>query len=373
MSLPDLRTLEYPRSCCESDTDDSENESQREFINASPALFLSLSSDSEGSEIEDSFCDDTTDKYVEDNYQEDRTWFINWLCHFEKKINLLKSLFSLNYRIDPLKLARVKSRNNQNYTFFITSLNRISSDIKMRDNNKKSAFLVLFDIINLFKNSTCKILFDDKISDLLVKILVDWISSYTFSDGNFDQIRFFLKDYYNAENLKMSSLVNAWVSSDFYQLESKNLLMTKRSYIESIYFRNLTTFFDSELQKNSEILSALMDVGQFDINGLTDFLKVNQIPFAGPFKKAESNGELKVQFFISSCNPADSIVNLNMPLYGIYELTKKSYRMRQDDAARRISCLQTAPDWLNHIPPLFNLPIECFKRQIDALDIYFNV
>ena len=39
-----------------------------------------------------------------------------------------------------------------------------------------------------------------------------------------------------------------------------------------------------------------------------------------------------------------------MPLYGIYELTKKSYRMRQDDAARRISCLKTAPNWLNHIP-----------------------
>ena len=243
----------------------------------------------------------------------------------------------------------------------------------MRNTEKKSAFFVLFDIISLFKNSTCKILFDDKISDLLVKILVEWISSYTFSDANFENIRYFLKDYYSAKDLKMSSLVNAWAYSDFYKPKLKTLLISKRSYIESIYFRNLTSFFDSELQKNAEILSALMDVGQFDINGLTDFLKMNQIPFAGPFKKIESNGELKVQFFISSCNPADSIVNLNMPLYGIYELTKKSYRMRQDDAARRISCLKTAPNWLNHIPPLFNLPNECFQRQIDALDIFFNV
>ena len=137
----------------------------------------------------------------------------------------------------------------------------------------------------MFKNSTCKILFDDKISDLLVKILVEWISSYTFSDANFENIRYFLKDYYSAKDLKMSSLVNAWAYSDFYKPELKTLLISKRSYIESIYFRNLTSFFDSELQKNAEILSALMDVWQFDINGLTNFLNMNQIPFAGPFKK----------------------------------------------------------------------------------------
>ena len=39
MSLPNLRTLEYPRSCCESDEDDFEGDSQRENLNTSPALF----------------------------------------------------------------------------------------------------------------------------------------------------------------------------------------------------------------------------------------------------------------------------------------------------------------------------------------------
>ena len=159
MSMPDLRIL---RSLSCSDT--SSDVSQRELLNASPALFSCLSSDSENSKSEnfDFICDDTTDKYVEDNFQEDRTWFINWLCHFEKKINLLNSLFALNYRIDPLKLVRVKSRNNRNYNFFITSLNKIDADIKKRNIEKQSAFSVLFDILNLFKNTTCKILFDKK-------------------------------------------------------------------------------------------------------------------------------------------------------------------------------------------------------------------
>ena len=113
----------------------------------------------------------------------------------------------------------------------------------MRNTEKKSAFFVLFDIISLFKNSTCKILFDDKISDLLVKILVEWISSYTFSDANFENIRYFLKDYYSAKDLKMSSLVNAWAYSDFYKPELKTLLISKRSYIESIYFRKFNFIF----------------------------------------------------------------------------------------------------------------------------------
>jgi hypothetical protein len=40
-----------------------------------------------------------------------------------------------------------------------------------------------------------------------------------------------------------------------------------------------------------------MDVEQFDINGLTDFLKMNQIPFAGPFKKSRIKWGVKSTIF----------------------------------------------------------------------------
>ena len=80
----------------------------RELLNASPAVFSSLPSESEESEDVEFISDDTTDDYVQDNYQEDKTWFINWLCHFEKRLNLVNNLFALNFRVDPMKLARIK-------------------------------------------------------------------------------------------------------------------------------------------------------------------------------------------------------------------------------------------------------------------------
>jgi len=262
-------------------------------------------------------------------------------------------------------ICHISIGNSARLETMFRMLEDIHSRVKRRNEKDRTGFIILFDLYNLISNNESSILMEPLIHAKLSQVLSDWMDGETlkFGSKNFDKLKLFLKGYFMAKKDTIPSILAAWEKTTLFTPEKLRKIRLNRTYIQTMYFDSLTDLIDAKVGSNVEYLPTLLEIGQFSSTKFKDFLDKFSIPFSGPYRKILNNGELKIQYFLSSSNTIDPIINGGLPLYGVYEFRLSSLETHSDQAAKFVASLEALPFWLNHVPPLFNESMEFIRNQ----------
>ena len=327
---------------------------------------ISDENDEETEEFE-LFSEDS-DQYANEHFIEEKLTLETWFKDTQRKLAMLTEIFTT--------LNTMPSRNPDLITdddyqcdraIQVELMQRILEDIhcrvRRRNEKERTAFVILFDLYNLIANNDSSLLLDTKINSKLCTILRDWLGGETFRPKNFSKLKLFLKGYFMAKRETIPSIVTAWQKTTLFTGEKMKKIRANRTFLRTMYFDNITEIIDAKISVNAAYLPTLLEIGQLTSTKFKDFLEKFSIPYSGPYKKILNNGEMKIQYFLSSCSAnADSIVNAGLPLYGVYEFRLSSLEARPDQAAKFVALLDKLPFWLNHVPPLFNESMDAVRN-----------
>ena len=312
------------------------------------------------------------ERYWESIYQ-----FKYWINGTVRKLRMLHDLYRAqnqtdflidsNMGVQSVVVQRTKKK-----------LANLQATLAKHNSANTTYFLLLFHLERFLSNTPSSILvMIPEINDALCHLLESWLQNACFLEEKYDSFKVFLKLFFqngivlrNAKNTEevpsLKTIFEFWKNSLFYTGKRRALIDQKRDYTEAFYFSCLKDQFSMDLEEAAFPLKSLTDIGQTNISEFHDFLKKYEIPFSGPYKRLDIHNPILL-YFISSCNPADAIVNNNLPLYGCFEFRLKSLHLPARDAFEFWEKLEKAPYWLTHYPPIFDLTLEPLREQLDNI------
>jgi len=363
----------------EVDPNESLSDSNHSFHSAESVITISDSDslietgDESDPDEESDWFSDSTEDYVLEHYSEEQLRLKTWLISIKRKFATSSELYqsmqnvqkNLRINITPHDdlVAQITRQNGPKMEFVFRMLEDIHSRVKRRDERNRTSFIVLFDLYNLIANHDFCIFLEPQIHAKLCNVLSEWINSACFKVENFPKLKLFLKAHFMASDDNIKSIFLAWQKSQYCSLEKLSQVQSERTFIKTMYFDILTNLVDRAMTENVSYLPTILELGQFNSTLFKSFLEKFSISYSGPYKKLLKNGEYRVQYFLSSCNKADAVLNGNMPLYGVYEFRLCSLALQSDAAAKFVSNLDSLPFWLNHVPPLFNETLEFIRNK----------
>jgi len=347
-----------------------------DFDSAESVIEISDDSSAETSENDEDWqlFASESDEYAKEHYFEEKRRLEKWFKQTQRKLAMVsevyvtvKSIRSKNPDQTNDGICQISNRNSVRLELMFRMLEDIHSRIKRRNEKDRTGFIILFDLYNLISNSDCSILMEPLIHAKLCQVLADWMGGETLSTQNFSKLKLFLKGYFMAKNDTIPSILAAWENTELFTEKKMRKIRVNRTYVQTMYFDTLTDLIDKKVALNAEYLPTLIEIGQFSSTKFNAFLEKFAIPFSGPYRKMLNNGEMKIQYFLSSCNSIDPIISGGLPLYGVYEFRLSSLETKSDQAAKFVASLETLPFWLNHVPPLFNESMEFIRKECSIL------
>ena len=285
--------------------------------------------------------------------------------------------FQFNKNADPFTPSKIETDLIKKQ---LKQLGVMERTIERRTSYVIPHFSILFQLHRFIEHCPFYLLSENL--DLLQKIcdvIETWIKNPAFHHQNYDKLLFFLRGFYEDQSLHslksydeptLNEILNYWQYSYYFDSEVFNdKILKKKSCVEAFYFQILLDKFDEKLAQCVYPIPSLLDLGNQDIDFFHQFLTEFSIPFAGPFR-SKSQCEKRIIYFLSSADPADHIVNKNIPIYGCYGFQLSSIKdTSTESAALMWEDLEEVPFWLTYFPPLFNFSLENIREQLSAVTL----
>jgi len=297
---------------------------------------------------------------------DEKMYLLVWLADIRRKFSMINELYKAEQVRQPKMITEIKRKNASNLDNMHRHLDEMHCHVKRRNEKGRTSFIVLFDLYSLMRSRDSCIFMEPAIAGKLIQLLDDWINGSSFKFGNFDRIRSFLRARFAAKGDDLRCLILAWKKSQFFSYDKLIKMRSDQMYVRGLYFDLLTDQVNTILYKNISYLPSLLEVGQFSTKFFHEYLTKFEIPFAGPYKRVLNNGDLRIEYFVSSANTADCFANARIPLYGIYEFRLTSIDLTPEQAVKYVNDLPIIPIWLTHVPPLFNRSLEFIRKQISV-------
>ena len=272
------------------------------------------------------------------------------LFHLQRNINSTKSIESI---------VKCVTENSSHVQLLIENFH---SRVKRGNKKKLSDFGFLFDFVDFLRDTNDFFLFDKNIIFQIENLLLDWLRGFTFSKNSDESLNVFLNLFYTAElGEDIMELTDGWRQSRYFS-EGDSRPTTFGEKLDFTYFRILRYAMMKKLHQNAFILPSYLELGQYNINILTDVFDNFQISYSGPYKSINICGiqEPKILFFISSSGKFDSIYNNGSELNGVYCFPMKALILQPDSAINILSRCPVLPDWIQTVPPML-----CKSQQIN--------
>ena len=258
----------------------------------------------------------------------------------------------------------------------VKQLNAIQRTIERRTSYVMPHFGVLFSLHRFLENNSAHYLIENrKLSEAMCNLIEAWLKNPAFHYQNYDKLIFFLRGFYedqSCHSLKsndtptLNEIYNLWQYSYFFDHETlREEIIFKKDYLGACYFSIILDKFDEKLSEAAYPIPAIIElVEKLGLDFFDTFLRKFRIPFSGPFKTYDLS-KPKLSYFVSSVNPADSIINQFVPLYGPYAFNLSSLTQLEHENAKKIwEGLEEIPFWLSYFPPAFNLSLKDMRDQL---------
>ena len=301
---------------------------------------------------------------VRNNFAEERDSMAKWINDLARQMDIMSEMYQIHDAKNLEYVNKMKNENTANMESTYRKLDDIHQKVRRRNNTSRTSFIALFELKSVMSSFNRSLFLEPLIHTKLSSILKEWINGPSFFPDGFHRVTGFLRGFYGAVGYSLKQLYSAWKESSHYTYELEVPLRTDQNYLHCIYFKILKDSIEDMMRMNSNYIPSLIELGQDNIHAFCELLEKFDIPVAGPFKKQQTDGQMKLQFFLSNCNQSESIINCDLPIYGIYEFRLGCLRMRNDEALTFVNSLPTMPFWINHMPPIFNNSIDTLKRQI---------
>ena len=310
-----------------------------------------------------------TDEMVKLSYRKNLEKFTGNLNTVSRQLQMLHSV-ARNCLVPPLSLHLDKYEKEQ-LEKRLRKLTAMKNTIDRRTAAGKPHFGILFELYRFLDNCPSNLLIS--MSSQMKDFIESWILNPCFESQFFEEFVFYLRNFYeddNSDNLPISRSTDLkaiyryykysrfW-DEDTFEEESRS----RENFFGPVYFSIILQKFDEKIREYTHQVPGLIELARTNLPFLQIFLEKFEIPFSGPYKS--SHGGRKFLFFISAINPGDSIINKQVPLYGVYEFDLSAYsQIDLDDVINFWEKLETAPFWLMHVPPLFNLTLANIRDRM---------
>ena len=332
----------------------------------------------ESSEVVDSSDDEesteiftpTLDEYVESCYSDKLVEFKHWILQSVRKLRLLNDLARAQNMTDndsPMNdhLADIINDKNE-------KLNKLKLCLNRRNAAGKTFFLMLFELERFLSTTPSSLLItNSEICENFCDLLVMWLENSCFHIENYSKFKSFMMEFFkngvllrNVEpgNPPIKQVFKIWRKSLFFDEKRLELIHQKRDFSKALYFGFLMNRLDEDLLEASFPLKTITEVGQGNIGVFHDYLARHNIPFVGPYKAPDYWGK-QIIYYISSCNPTESVANGMSPLYGTFKFPLNSLQLPKEQALNFWTNLEKSPFWLLYFPPLFNSALDPMREQ----------
>lgn len=339
-------------------------------------------SDSDSPQLADDSDDDdetifspTTDEYVESCYSDKLVEFKHWAKQSVRKLRLLNDLARVQNMTDddsPINdhLVDVIENKKKVLAKFKLILNRLNAA-------GKTYFCLLFDLERFLSTTPSSLLITNtELCQSFCEVLKLWLENSCFDLENYEILKGFLLEFFkngvllrhpDFQNPPIKQVYNIWKKSLFFDEKRLDLIHQKRDFIKALYFGFLMDRLNEDLIDASFPLKTITEVGQGSIGIFHDYLVQHNIPFVGPYKAPDYWGK-QIIYFISSCNPTESVANGMTPLYGTFKFPLRSLQLPKEQALTFWDNLEKSPFWLLHFPPLFNSALDPMREKFYELE-----
>ena len=279
-------------------------------------------------------------------------------------------LVARNCLVPPLSLHFDKYEKEQLEKRF-RKLTAMKATIERKTAAGKPHFAILFELCRFVDNCPSNLLIS--MSSQIKDLIEAWILNPCFKFEFYDEFVLFLRNFYeddNSDNLPISRSTDLKAIYRYYKYSrfwDENIfeeeIRSRKNFFGPVYFSVILQKFDEKILEYTHQVPGLIDMARNNLQFLENFLQKFEIPFSGPYKS--THGGRKFLFFISAINPGDSIINKQVPLYGVYEFNLSGYSQKDLDHVLNFwEKLETVPFWLMHVPPLFNLTLADMRDRI---------
>lgn len=310
----------------------------------------------------------TLEEFNESSYHESISNFKFWIGQIIRKLHMLYTIAQEDkYVLSRENLSQLNRRTQK-----IRSLTKL---LKKKNSSGNPYFCLLFELDAFFKNCPPSYLTNCSLIVSLKELFTCWLDNSAFRLENYDKLKFFLRRFYEDPTLKtfasssnrsLEEILKFWKTSPYFSDQNLAKIVESRKFIDNLYFNVLIKQVNRTLKQTAFPLTALVDLGAKNLDFFQNFLKKFSVPMAGPFQNGDPNSP-RFLFFVSSVNPADSISNRCVPLYGTFEFRLSAMRdLSHEEVFELWRSLETAPAWIRHFPPMFNLALDPIRNQILA-------
>ena len=260
----------------------------------------------------------------------------------------------------------------------VKQLTAIQRTIERRTSYVMPHFGVLFSVHRFLENNSADFLIENrKLSEALCNLIETWLKNPAFHHQNYDKLLYFLRGFYEDQSChclkstdtpSLNEIYTLWQYSYYFDHETlREEIILKKDYLGACYFSIILDKFEEKLTEAAYPLPALIElVSELGLDFFDNFLRKFRIPFSGPFKSYDLR-KPKISYFVSSVNPADSIINQFVPLYGPYAFDLSSLTHLEPEHTKKIwEGLEEIPFWLTYFPPAFNLTLKDMRDQLSA-------
>ena len=309
----------------------------------------------------------TVEEYTEACYSERLLKFKFWGYQMIRKLAMLQDIAQ-----EELMGNWVNPALQSNFEGQIRRIKLFTQTLKKANRDEKSYFYLVFELHCFFEQCPPSFLLKKSLVKPLSQLLSLFLKSYTFESENYQDLKIFLRNFFEDSTLDTFSLAKSkswnqithyWRSSPYFSTKSLDQLETTRDFVTVLYFNVLKFKFEEALEHAAFPLPSVVQIGARNINFFKNFLQKYQIPSAGPYRNSDSASP-RLLYFISSINPTDSIANNNFPLFGTFEfrlpLTREPTFEKRLASWRKLDMM---PSWLVHYPPIFQLSLEGVRNQ----------
>ena len=258
----------------------------------------------------------------------------------------------------------------------VKQLTAIQRTIERRTSYVMPHFGILFSLHRFLENNPAHYLIENrKLSEAVCNLIESWLKNPAFHYQNYDKLLYFLRGFYEDESchsLKstdtptLNEIYKLWQYSYYFDDDTlRKEIIIKRDFLGACYFSVILDKFDEKLSEAAYPIPAIIElVNKVGLDFFDTFLRKFRIPFSGPFKSFDLS-KPKISYFVSSVNPADSIINQCIPLYGPYAFDLSSLTQLEPEHAKKIwEGLEEIPYWLSYFPPAFNLTLHDMREQL---------
>ena len=258
----------------------------------------------------------------------------------------------------------------------VKQLNAIKRTIERKTSYVLPHFGTLFHIHRFLENTPANVFIENrKLTEALCTLIETWLKNPTFHYQNYENLLYFLRGFYedySCHSYKsvgpptLYEIKTLWQYSYYFDHEIHNeKIILKDDYIGAFYFSVLIEKFNEKLTEAAYPIPAVIELARnLGLDFFDQFLRKFKIPFSGPFRSFDLSTP-KISYFLSSVNPADSITNNFVPLYGPYAFDLSSLPKLETETATKVwERLEEIPFWLTYIPPAFNLPLIDLREKL---------